>query len=78
MPTNTTTRMLQVNGSKAGSPLEAALRDLTRAKESIRDATATLGAASAHLKQAKQDRRAVSREIRTVRSALKSLRKVRL
>ena len=84
MPTNTT-RRTGSNGTrppgqpdKEQSPLDAALDTLVHAKESLRDAATQLGAAVAHLKQAKRDNRCADREIRTVRSTLKSLRKVRL
>ncbi len=59
-------------------PIDAALAEIAAMRDTLRSASGDLGRVAAHLKQAKQQRRASQREVRSVRGALESLRKVRL
>ena len=60
------------------SPIDDALLDLAKVKDTLREAATGLQSAAAKLKRAKQEHRSTDKEIRSVRSTLESLRKVRL
>lgn len=63
---------------QAESPIDDALLDLAKVKDTLREAATGLNSAAAKLKRAKQEHRSTDKEIRSVRSTLESLRKVRL
>ena len=63
---------------QAESPIDEALLDLAKVRDTLREAATGLQSAAAKLKRAKQEQRTADKEIRSVRSTLESLRKVRL
>ena len=62
----------------AESPIDDALLDLAKVRDTLREAATGLQSAAAKLKRAKQEQRTANKEIRSVRSTLDSLRKVRI
>jgi len=62
----------------SGAPLDEALQDLSKLRDTLRETAAGLQATAGKLKQARQEQRGADKEMRSVRSTLDSLRKVRL
>jgi hypothetical protein len=64
--------------TQATSPIDEAMLELAKVKDTLRNAATGLQSAAAKLKVAKQAQRTSDKEIRSVRSTIESLRKVRL
>ena len=60
------------------APLDAALNHIGSAKDLLRQAVSGLGEALTSLKQVKSDQKTTDKEIRQVRSTIRSLQKVEL
>ena len=63
--------------SETGPSLEDAMRELGRVKETLRLATSGLQSAAGLIRQARQEQKSSDREMRTVRSTLRSLTRLR-
>ena len=78
MPKRTHQRTTPAPSAFTTTPIDEALAELSKVRESLRDAAAGLTATATKLKTAKQAQRTADKEIRSVRSTIESLRKVRL
>ena len=64
--------------ASGSDPMDAAAQQLAQVRETLKGALTTLGELAGTLKAVRQQQRDTEREIRTVRSTIRSLKEIRL